>query len=83
MDLTHAKEVLEKIHQGDISVEIAYTEVPSPFAHSIVAFGYTDVVLMEDKRALIATLHQLVLKALSSKAARRVKTDSSEVMVSV
>jgi len=82
MDLTHAKEVLEKIHQGDISVEIVYTEAPSPFAHSIVAFGYTDVVLMEDKRALIATLHQLVLKVLSSKAAQRVKTGSNEVTVS-
>jgi len=82
MDLTHAKEVLEKIHRGDISVETVYTEVPSPFAHSIVAFGYTDVVLMEDKRALIAALHQLVLKALSSKAAQRTKADSGEVMVS-
>jgi len=76
MDLTHAKEVLERIERGEIAVEFMFSEVPSPFAHSIIAFGYSDVVLMEDKRRLIAALHELVKKAIASKSNTALNTDS-------
>ncbi len=69
MDLTHAKEVLEKIERGEIEVRIFVNKhpVPSPFAHNIVAYGYSDIVLMEDRRRLIAALHQLVKKVIETK----------------
>ena len=69
MDLEHAKEVLKKIEEGEIEVRIFYSgTVPSPFAHNIVAWGYSDVVLMEDRRKLIAMLNDLVKKVLASRA---------------
>ena len=68
MDLQHAKEVLNLIRRGELKIEIIKSfEVPSPFAHSIVAYGYSDVVLMEDRRKLLAKLHDLVLRALTKK----------------
>ena len=68
MDINNAKQVLDWIHSGKIKVEIfGPTEVPSPFAHDIVARGYSDIVLMEDRRRLIAELHKKVLELLKTK----------------
>jgi len=68
MDLQHAKEVLSLIRHGELRIEIIRSfEVPSPFAHNIVAYGYSDIVLMEDRRKLLAKLHDLVLKVLAKR----------------
>lgn len=65
MDLTHAREVLSWVSQGKVKVEIIVSRfAPSPFAHSIIAHGYSDVVLMEDRRKLIARLQDLVRRAI-------------------
>jgi ATP dependent helicase, Lhr family len=68
MDYMHVDEaikVLEGVRKGEIEVKsIGPLEVPSPFAHSIVVHGYTDVVLMEDMRKLLARLHDLVIEKL-------------------
>ncbi len=70
MDYMHIDEairVLEAVQRGEIKVEIiGPLDVPTPFAHSIVVHGYTDVVLMEDMRRLLARLHDLVLEKLKS-----------------
>jgi ATP-dependent Lhr-like helicase len=68
MDLTHAKEVLEKIHRGEIKIlYVSSRYAPSPFAHHIIAFGYSDIVLMEDKKKLIAKFQDMVKKVLEQK----------------
>lgn len=65
MHLDEAIEILEKIRSGEIGVvEIGPLDVPSPFAHSIVVHGYSDVVLMEDMRKLLRRLHEKVLEKL-------------------
>ncbi|HDJ89668.1 MAG TPA: ATP-dependent helicase, partial [Thermoprotei archaeon] len=62
MDINHAKQVLEKIERGEIKViEINSGNIPSPFSHNIVLLGLSDVVLMEDRRAMLERLHNLVL----------------------
>jgi len=62
MDIHHAKEVLKKIEKGEIEVvEIEPQRVPSPFAHNIVLEGLSDVVLMEDRKALIERFHKMIL----------------------
>ncbi|MEM2262180.1 MAG: ATP-dependent helicase [Ignisphaera sp.] len=69
MDLTHARDVIEKIERGEISVDIIYSHyAPSPFAHGIIAYGYSDVVLMDDKRRLIAKLQDMVKKTIENKS---------------
>lgn len=63
MDIFHAEEVLRRIERGEIAVKILESRiVPSPFAHNIVAQGYSDIVLMEDKRRFLIKLYEKVLQ---------------------
>ncbi len=66
MDIESAEKVLEWVEKGDIDIKVIKNlDVPSPFAHSILSQGYSDIVLMEDKRRLIRELHERVLALLS------------------
>ena len=65
MHVDEAIKVLEAVRRGEIDVKsIGPLDVPSPFAHSIVVHGYTDVVLMEDMRRMLARFHELVVQKL-------------------
>lgn len=68
MDINNARLVLTWLREG--KVRIAFfgpTTVPSPFAHHIIARGYSDVVLMEDRRKLIMELHSKVMEIIKSR----------------
>ena len=70
MDIEHAREVLEKIARGEIKlVELPTLDTPSPFAYNIVLEGLSDIVLMEDKRAMIARFHEQLMRKIASLAA--------------
>ncbi len=72
MDINNAKKVLEWIHSGDIVVEFfGPTHIPSPFAHHIVARGYSDIVLMEDRKKLLMELHAKVMELLRARQAAK------------
>ncbi len=65
MDIGSAKLVLEWIEEGKVNVVIKGPHrYPSPMAHHLVVKGYSDVVLMEDRRKLLALLHTKILEAL-------------------
>lgn len=69
MDVKHAREVLRRIEEGSIRVvELPPLSVPSPFAYNIVLEGLSDVVLMEDKRAMIARFHERLSRLVSALA---------------
>ncbi len=69
MDIENARKVLAWIREGRLKVEFfGPTEVPSPFAHHLVARGYSDVVLMEDRRRVIMELHRKVVELLRRRA---------------
>ncbi|MEM0026262.1 MAG: ATP-dependent helicase [Zestosphaera sp.] len=62
MDIQHAEEVLKKIESGEITIEfITSSEVPCPFSHNLIVQGYSDVVLMEDKRKILNMLYNKIL----------------------
>ena len=62
MDLQHAEEVLKKIESGDITIEfITSHDVPCPFSHNLIVQGYSDVVLMEDRRKILSMLYDKIL----------------------
>ena len=66
MNVDAAIEVLKRIESGEYKIVIkGPLPYPSPFAHGIVARGYSDVVLMEDKRKLIAELHRKIMEYLA------------------
>ncbi|MEM4790151.1 MAG: ATP-dependent helicase [Thermofilum sp.] len=67
MDIAHAREVLEKIEKGEVRlVELPRLDTPSPFAYNIVLEGLSDIVLMEDKRAMIARFHEQLMRKIST-----------------
>jgi ATP-dependent Lhr-like helicase len=62
MDIKNAKHVLESIESGAVTVRpIEYSSTPSPFAHNAILNGVSDMVLMEDRGALLRELHRKVL----------------------
>lgn len=62
MDVENAMYVIKGIHNGKIKVELLdYSDTPSPFAHGIVLAGVSDIVMMEDRSALLRELHRRVL----------------------
>jgi len=63
MDLRHAREVLIRIESGELAVKYSdFAPLPSPFAHNVVLVGMSDIVLMEDRTALLRDLHREILK---------------------
>jgi len=65
MDLAHARGVLEAIEAGEIAVKVAdFSNLPSPFAHNAVLAGVSDLVLMEDRSALLRELHKQILRRI-------------------
>ncbi len=68
MHIDAAKKVLEGIHNGNIELRVfGPTTTPSPFAHNIVVQGYSDVVLMEDRKKMLMKLHKEVLKRIKER----------------
>ncbi len=62
MDIKNAKYVLDLLDIGDMQLSlIKYSGTPSPFAHSAILSGFSDIVLMEDRSALLRELHRKVL----------------------
>jgi ATP-dependent Lhr-like helicase len=66
MDVEHARWLLEQIEKGKIKYEfLPESNVPSPFAHNLIALGETDVVLMEDRKRLLLELHKKVMEKVN------------------
>ena len=62
MDIKNAAEVLEMLENGKMGVRVfPFSGTPSPFAHSIILSGFSDIVLMEDRSELLKELHRKVL----------------------
>ncbi len=64
MDVSNASKVLKWVEEGKMKVEVLTVDVPTPFAHNIVAHGYSDVVLMEDRRKLLMKLYTEVMRRI-------------------
>lgn len=63
LDLKNAMDVLLEMESGSMEVcTYDYNETPSPFAHNVVMVGISDVVMMEDRSALLRQFHQRVLE---------------------
>src|SRR5207247_2173043 len=81
MDLDHAREILGRIEAGEITVaESDFASLPSPFAHNVVLQGVSDLVLMEDRSALLRELHRKVLeRVMPTDAISSIQFQSGEI----
>jgi len=62
MDVDNSQRILDSIKSGEIKITTRdYSHYPSPFAFGIISTGITDVVLMEDKSAIIRELQDALL----------------------
>ena len=62
MDIKNARSILDMIDSGEMRITtIPYSGTPSPFAHNAILSGFSDIVLMEDRSALLRELHRKVL----------------------
>ncbi|MDR0334483.1 MAG: ATP-dependent helicase, partial [Methanomassiliicoccaceae archaeon] len=62
MDIRNARVILDMIERGEMTIStIRFSGTPSPFAHNAILSGYSDIVLMEDRSALLRELHRKVL----------------------
>ncbi len=81
MDLDHAKEILRRLEAGEISVATNdFGGLPSPFAHNVVLQGVSDLVLMEDRSALLRELHRKILeRVMPSEAISAIQFQPEEI----
>ncbi len=64
-NLPKAKSILRQIKSEEIQIEyIPPSGLPSPFTHDIILNGHLDVVMLEDRRSLLLSLHKQVLSRL-------------------
>lgn len=62
MDVNTAVKVLQDVKNGLRKFVICCeSDVPSPFSHDLIVTGYTDVVLMHDRKELLESLHDMVM----------------------
>ncbi len=62
MDIENAKKIAEGLRNGEIGITSEdYSKHPSPFSFGIISTGISDVVLMEDKSAIIRELQESLL----------------------
>lgn len=60
MDIEHAKQILDGVHEDTIRISETHGEIPSPFAFNLVTLGYSDVMKMEDKQQFLQRMHNKV-----------------------
>jgi len=65
MDIKNAEKVLSWTENKKVRIVILpELDTPSPFSHNIVLLGLSDIILMEDKRAMLEKLHRQVMQKL-------------------
>jgi len=82
MDIKSAGEVLEMIENGKMGVDVFhFNGTPSPFAHSIILSGFSDIVLMEDRSELLKELHRKVLYRALGDSVKEFEFDENHVIL--
>ena len=80
MDVENAKRVIGWIEEGTCTVEyVPYTDLPSPFAHNVILVGMSDIVLLEDRSALLRELHARILQRVMPELYARAVFDRDKV----
>jgi ATP-dependent Lhr-like helicase len=64
MDIKNAKLILQEIANRHIEIKKIQTDLPSPFALSLVAQGYLDLLKIEDKIEFLKRMHEKILERI-------------------
>lgn len=87
MDIDNASIILNMIKRGDIEVRYFRdpedAKAPSPMAHNMYATGISDVVLMEDRRAVLLKLYNEMIEYLRKKSSEATHRDAVETSIPI
>ena len=67
MDIQNAKHVLELIEDGKIKIVEHNSNIPSPFAFSLLLEGHLDVLAIEDKVEFLKRMHEMIIAKIAQK----------------
>ena len=78
MDVATAEKILVDVEMGRRRFLVCpRSDMPSPFTHDLILLGYSDVVLMADKKALLESLYDNVMKRVREWRRRtRIRVDA-------
>jgi ATP-dependent Lhr-like helicase len=81
MDIRNAALVLKNVEDGSMRLSgEGFASTPSPFGHNVVLAGISDVVLMEDRSALLKELHRRVLAKVMGPEAQKAEFEEEQVL---
>ena len=78
MDYVHAQKVIDEIISGRTVLVEVPTDIPSPFAFSLIAGGYSDVIKIEDKQEFLKRMHEMVLARIALKEGKKLLKEKKE-----
>jgi len=64
MDIANTRLILDRIKDGKIKIETISSEIPSPFALSLVMQGNADLMKVEDKIDFLKRMHKKIVKKI-------------------
>ena len=78
MDYQNAQKVIDEIIAGRTVIVEEHTEIPSPFAFSLIAGGYSDVIKIEDKQEFLKRMHEMVMAKIALKEGKQILKEKRE-----
>jgi ATP-dependent helicase Lhr and Lhr-like helicase len=75
MDFEHAQSIIDQVVSKDIKLVQTDNSIPSPFAFSLIAGGYSDVIKIEDKQQFLKRMHEQVLAQIGLKQGKKLLKD--------
>ncbi len=70
MDVEHAEEVLRRIYEGNITVELIKKralDIATPFAHNLILASESDILTMKDREAWLLSMYEKLNKMLEER----------------
>lgn len=78
MDYPNAQKVIDEIISNRTAIVEVPTDIPSPFAFSLIAGGYSDVIRIEDKQEFLKRMHEMVMARIALKEGKKLLKDKKE-----
>ena len=78
MDYKNAQKIIDELVSGRTSIIGMHTDIPSPFAFSLIAGSYSDVIKIEDKQEFLKRMHEMVTAKIALKEGKRILKEKQE-----
>lgn len=77
MDIENAKKILDNVKKKTITLSKINTQIPSPFAASLITQGFSDILKASDRLEYLKKMHQMVLAKISLKSRKKIEIEEN------